>query len=394
MARSVCVASNPSHPPLSDVPLQPDVLGSSDNSENDRRFFQLVHDVLERKGQVPLDEPSALISTTVPLKAWHSDASLRIIFLRNLAALLQVEREQIQVSSVRDGGFGAMLTVWFKLCELCVVAPSLAMSNLRVLAASGALYNHPHLPIKTVFFRAPAKFVKTDPSLKKLDDKLKLKAKVQAFSDVLAIRKMKLRLQDVSDGIAADNKELLLLYRLINNKGHAKNLVADYDSWHKRVALEEEEVKDIKAIIQDVGKRTRLDNAAADAQMGLAELKASKVGAAVKAASLKIGQEVKASIEADLKIASLQRQKLLKAVKEIEEQLNAAPHVGSSSHGSSHSSSHGSSHSSSHGSSHGSSHSSSHGSSHSSESSTKGNMAIKAIDEQVHHLQAILAEIQ
>lgn len=184
-------------------------------------FFQLVHDVLERKGQVPLDQPSALISTLVPVRKWLSDSSVRVVFLRNLAALLRVEREQIQVASVRDGGFGALLTVWFKLCELCIVAPSVALNNLRVVAASGALYKHRHLPIKTVSFRPPAKFVKIKPSLAKLDRELKLKAKVQAFRDVLRIRKMKLRLQDLSDGIVADSKELLLLDRLIKNKGHS-----------------------------------------------------------------------------------------------------------------------------------------------------------------------------
>jgi hypothetical protein len=80
------------------------------------------------------------------------------------------------------GGFGALLTVWFKLCELCIVETSVALSNLRVLDASGALYGQRHLPIKTVFFRPPAKFVKIKPSLAKLDRALKLKASSKSSS--------------------------------------------------------------------------------------------------------------------------------------------------------------------------------------------------------------------
>jgi hypothetical protein len=300
-------------------------------------FFQRVHDVLERKGEVPLDQPSALISTLVPVHTWNSNSALRVVFLRNLAAALHVEREQIQVASVRDGGFGALLTVWFKLCELCIVAPSIALSNLRVLDASGALYGQRHLPIKTVFFRPPAKFVKIKPSLAKLDRALKLKAKVQAFRDVLRIRKMKLKLQDLSDGIVADSKELLLLDRLIKNKGHSKDLVRDYDSWHKRVAMQVQERKDIKAVVKDIGKHTRLERAAAIAKYSLAELKDAKLDAAVKKASLKVGEKVSAQTKVDLQIASLLRKQLLKAIEKDEEHLNEVSSSGgkSSSKGSS-----------------------------------------------------------
>jgi hypothetical protein len=390
---------------------QPDALGSSDNSENDRQFFQLVHDVLERKGQVPLDQPSALITTRIPVRTWNSDSSLRIVFLRNLAALLRVEREQIQVASVRDGGYGALLTVWFKLCELCIVAPSVAMSNLRVLDASRQLYHQPHLPINSVSFRPAAKFVKIKPSLAKLDRKLKIKAKVQAFRDVLRIRKMKLRLQSLSDGIIADNKELLLLDRLIKNQGHSKQLVHDYDAWHNRVAIQVQEVKDIKAVIKDVGKHSRLATAAAIAKYGLAELKAAKIDAAVKKASLKVGEKVAAQTEVDLQVASILRHKLLDVAEEDEERLNRISGVSSSSHSSS---SRSSSHSSSSHSSSSHSSSSHSSSSHeeasgaaskthsaaavrsgsSSKSSIKGMGAINKLDDQVHRLQAVLAEIQ
>jgi hypothetical protein len=404
---------------------QPDVLGSSDNSENDRQFFQLVHNVLERKGQVPLDQPSALITTLVPLHTWNSDSSLRVVFLRNLAALLRVEREQIKVASVRDGGYGALLTVWFKLCELCIVAPSVAMSNLRVAAASGQLYHQPHLPIKSVSFRPAAKFVKIQPSLVKLDRQLKIKAKVQAFRDVLRIRKMKLRLQALSDGIIADNKELLLLDRLIKNQGHSKELVRDYNAWFKRVAVQVKEVKDIKAVIKDVDKHTRLARAAAIAKYGLAELKASKLDAAVKKASLKVGEKVAAQAKVDLQVASLLRHELLKATEDDEEQLNRISGIGSSSgsHSRSHSSSSsggggGSSSSRSGSGSGGSSNHRSSSSRHngasdsasnahsaaiqgdsisgssSSKSSIKGIGALKKLDDQVHRLQAVLAEIQ
>jgi len=172
-----------------------------------------------------------------------------------------------------------------------------------VLDASGALYGQRHLPIKTVFFRPPAKFSKVKPSLAKLDRALKLKAKVQAFRDVLRIRKMKLKLQDLSDGIVTDSKELLLLDRLIKNKGHSKDLVRDYDSWHKRVAMQVQEQKDIKAVIKDIRKHSRLEHAAAIAKYSLAELKDAKLDAAVKKASLRVGEKVSAQTKDDLQIA-------------------------------------------------------------------------------------------
>jgi hypothetical protein len=299
-----------------------------------------------------------------------------------------------------------LLTVWFKLCELCIVAPSVAMSNLRVLDASRQLYHQPHLPINSVSFRPAAKFVKIKPSLAKLDRKLKIKAKVQAFRDVLRIRKMKLRLQSLSDGIIADNKELLLLDRLIKNQGHSKQLVHDYDAWHNRVAIQVQEVKDIKAVIKDVGKHSRLATAAAIAKYGLAELKAAKIDAAVKKASLKVGEKVAAQTEVDLQVASILRHKLLDVAEEDEERLNRISGVSSSSHSSSgRSSSHSSSsHSSSSHSS--SSHEEASGaaskthsaaavrSGSSSKSSIKGMGAINKLDDQVHRLQAVLAEIQ
>ena len=268
---------------------------------------------------------------------------------------------------------------------------------------------HPSLcqPINSVSFRPAAKFVKIKPSLAKLDRKLKIKAKIQAFRDVLRIRKMKLRLQSLSDGIIADNKELLLLDRLIKNQGHSKDLVRDYDAWHNRVAIQVQEVKDIKAVIKDVGKHSRLATAAAIAKYGLAELKAAKVDAAVKEASLKVGEKVAAQTEVDLQVASVLRHKLLNVAEEDEERLNRISGVSSSSRSSS--SSHSSSSSNHRSSSHSSSSSSSHGkasgaaskthsaaarSGSSSKSSIKGIGAIKKLDDQVHRLQAVLAEIQ
>ena len=216
---------------------------------------------------------------------------------------------------------------------------------------------------------------------------------------------MKLRLQSLSDGIIADNKELLLLDRLIKNQGHSKDLVRDYDAWHNRVAIQVQEVKDIKAVIKDVGKHSRLATAAAIAKYGLAELKAAKVDAAVKEASLKVGEKVAAQTEVDLQVASVLRHKLLNVAEEDEERLNRISGVSSSSRSSS--SSHSSSSSNHRSSSHSSS--SSHGkasgaaskthsaaarSGSSSKSSIKGIGAIKKLDDQVHRLQAVLAEIQ